>query len=128
MEFDDHYDAWYGTKKHDVALALQKNDIAFLVSDPNGTRTLQRLYPDATFVAIRAEMEDVKKFLLARGDSTEKIASRLASAHSSWSTYKTIYFDLVIQNTFGKFGETLGGFAFWVAYFEKVKGATKARA
>lgn len=112
LEHDQHYEHWYGTRRSDVERMLAMHDAVILITDLTGAKTLTQIYPDACFIAIKASTEEVSKFMVNRGDPSEKIAKRLTKTQlaKEKKVFTSIKFTSVIENRSGALSEVVKQF------------------
>lgn len=78
IEWNYHFDCYYGTSKSQIQKSIDKKNLILLELDVKGALSIQKLYPDQT-VSIFVEppsINDLKIRLEKRGSDSEKIIAK----------------------------------------------------
>ena len=78
IEWNYHFDCYYGTSKYQIQKSIDKKNLILLELDVKGALSIQKLYPDQT-VSIFVEppsINDLKIRLEKRGSDSEKIIAK----------------------------------------------------
>lgn len=107
LEWARVYENYYGNTKAEIEKQRIRNQVVMLKIDPQGARTVKRLYPESRIVFLRpARIENLKKRLQDRGtDSKEVIARRVLTAKEELSD--TSYVDYIVYNRQNKLDEAV---------------------
>lgn len=97
--FNHHY---YGTSKKEIEKILNDGFNAIRDVDPiDGGKFYRKIYPEATLIFIRADLNDIRQRLISRGQNTpEEIEERLEIAKKELECAPD--YDYVITNTQGQ--------------------------
>lgn len=95
---------YYGLTKEALEKQIQ-DESAYIIVESGGMRKYKSLYPHATAVFIYTEYESTKQQLLDRGGDIADINNRLL--HYKEEIEVANLYDVVIENTYGKFSETV---------------------
>lgn len=97
LEYDNHFETYYGTPKDFVFDKLKTGDV-LLEIDVNGALKVKKNYPDAVLIFIMPPSTDeLKRRLIARNTETfDKIEGRLARVEEEIK--KSDKFDFIVVN------------------------------
>lgn len=99
IEFSNYNGNFYCLSKKEVEEKLQKHDKVFVIADINGVKQIKAHYPkQVTVIYISASLEEMKQRMKARGDSEEKIQSRIDYALKTKELENGKYADYIIEN------------------------------
>lgn len=91
-KYDGNY---YGILSTEIDKKLEKGN-AFVVVDFFGMLTLKHLYPDAVTVFMYCDYEVAESRLVQRGDSEDKVKSRMSTYYKE--LMNRLHYDFVIKN------------------------------
>lgn len=92
-------DKVYGLTKAEVEKALEKNDIAHVSLDRNGSEAMKTFFPEETRVVfINISREDMVDRMRNRGDSEEKIAERIDYSKRIGELIPPEETDIIVEN------------------------------
>jgi len=87
---------WYGSSKSEIEKVIKEGKNAIKDVDVNGGLYYKKQYPDAVLIFIKTNLDDLKKRLENRGDTTpEQIEARLKTAKSELALEKEYEFSIV---------------------------------
>lgn len=87
----------YGTRHEDLAAARKGYRLVISLMDPFGALAMLRKYPDARTIFVDAPREELRRRLIARGDSKEAVTVRM----------KTRRKEIRLKNEFGLYVQNI---------------------
>ncbi len=82
VEYVNVHGFLYGTRREDLAAARRGHRLVISLMDPFGALAMLQKYPDARTIFVDAPREELRRRLIARGDTREAIAVRMKTRRS----------------------------------------------
>ena len=87
---------WYGSSKSEIEKVIKGNKNAIKDVDVNGALYYKKQYPEAVLVFVKTNLDDLKKRLENRGDTTpEQIDDRLQTAKKELALEKEYDYSII---------------------------------
>ena len=106
FEHDEHYGNYYGNSKKDLDAIWKKENIALILLDINGVRTVKSIFPEAKSIFILPDnLENLKKRIRQRPMTNEAFEKRWEKVQEELKTADE--YDFKVINTEGKLDEAV---------------------
>ena len=91
--------AIYGLSKREVEEKLKTNALVFFIADIKGAFAVKQHFPKETVIVyLETTLDDMRKHMALRGDSTEAIEHRIAFALTSKELENGNFSDIIVKN------------------------------
>jgi guanylate kinase len=96
FEYDKHYGHYYGNSKKDLEAIWSNDNIALILLDINGTKTVKKIYPEAASIFLKADtLDNLKNRIRQRPMSDNDFDKRWSVVRKELAKEDTFDFSVI---------------------------------